>query len=101
MLTITFASAGQVDLTLNEIEEKHNKVFLTKTRCNVRNAAYMLILLFLLSIILVVAKPYAGAALWAQSLFNSTALFFLFWMTLVMTSLTQLIFAIRPDIKDS
>lgn len=100
MLTITLASAGQIHLKLNEIEEKHKRVFLIKTRANVRNGAYCLIGLFLFAVVLVVSKPTLAQAQWVQSAFNGAALFVILWMTLVLTALTRLIFAIKPDIAD-
>lgn len=100
ILTITLASAAQVHLKLNEIEEKYQDIFLTKTRSHVRRGAYWLISLFLVSILLVVAKPILADEVWSQSLFNSAAIFILFFMTLVLGAITQLIFAIKPNIND-
>jgi uncharacterized membrane protein len=100
MLSITLASAAQIHLKLNEIEEKHGRVFLVRTRANVRSGAYFLIMLFLVGVLLVVAKPIIADRSWVQSAFNGAALFVLLWMTLVLTALTRLIFAIKPDLKD-
>src|SRR5690606_5909899 len=57
ILAITLASAGQIHLALNRIEERQQKIFLIKTRAGVRSAAYWLIGLFLLAVVLVVVKP--------------------------------------------
>lgn len=99
ILAITVASAGQLHLTLNQAEERHGKIIFSRTRGGVKSATYMLIALFLLAVILVVAKPaLAGTAAWAQSLFNGVALFIVIWNVLLLLSLTQGIFGIKADL---
>lgn len=95
ILTITLASAGQIHLSLNEIEAKYDGPFLHKTRSGVHSSAYWLIALFLAGAADVILKHYFGGLSW-ESFFNSVALFILFWMVLIMASLTRLIFAIKP-----
>jgi hypothetical protein len=95
ILTITLASAGQIHLSLNEIESRHGEAFLHKTRAGVHSSAYCLIALFLAAVVTVTCKHYFDVPPW-EAFFNSAALFILFWMVLIMTSLTRLIFAIKP-----
>ena len=98
MLTKTLASAGQIHLTLNSIEEKKNRVIFRKTRSNVKAASYGLIALFLALIVLVTIKPYILKIAWAETIINGFAIFFLVWTSYIMISLTQLIFTIQPEV---
>lgn len=99
ILAITLASAGQMHLTLNQIEEKHNQLAFQRTRSGIKSAAYFLIALFLFAVVLVVAKPLVAHAPWAQSLCNGFALIAVLWNVLILISLTQGIFAIKPEFK--
>jgi hypothetical protein len=96
ILTITLASAGQLHLTLNEAEARVGRPFLQKTRAGVHSSAYWLIGLFLIAVVLLILKPYFDSSGPWQAFFNSAAVFILFWMILIMTSLTALVFAIKP-----
>jgi hypothetical protein len=98
ILTITLASAGQIHLTLNEIEARHDGPFLTRTRAGVHDSAYWLIAHFLASVAVVTTKHYFESVE-SQAIFNAIALLILFWMVLIMTSLTRLIFAIKPHYR--
>lgn len=100
VLTITSASAGQIHLSLNEIESRVGRAFLHNTRAGVHSSSYWLIGLFFASVMVVVIKPYFLFSISGQSFFNSLALFILFWMVLIMASLTRLVFAIRPHFGD-
>lgn len=95
ILIITLASAGQIHLSLNDIESKVGHAFLHKTRSGVHGSVCWLIGLFIGSVVLVVIKPFFHGSAPMESLFNGTALFVLFWMVLIMASLTRLIFAIK------
>lgn len=98
ILAITVASAGQLHLTLNQAEERRGKIIFTRTRPGVRQATYMLIVLFIAAVVLVVIKPIMAGGPWAQSLFNGFALFIVVWNVLLLLSLTQGIFGIKADI---
>ena len=101
VLTITLASAAQIHLALNEVENKAKKVIFTKTRSGVHSSSYWLIGLFFLSILVALVKPYFMASIPWQSFFNGAALFILFWMVLIMASLMRLVFAIKPNFDGS
>jgi hypothetical protein len=96
VLTITLASAGQLHLTLNDVEARFGRQFLHKTRAGVHSSAYWLIGLFLGAVVAVVLKPYFLSSVAGQAFFNGASLFILFWMVLIMASLTRLVFAIKP-----
>lgn len=99
ILTITLASAAQIHLALNDVETRRGRLFLHKTRAGVRVAAYWLIWQFLAAVVVVLIKPYF-LSLEGQSFFNCAALFILFWMVLIMASLMQLVFALKPHFED-
>ena len=101
ILAITLASAAQLHLTLNQIEERHRTrhAFLS-TRANIRQGAYFLIGAFIFGSVLVTAKPHLGKAEWAEALINGMALILLIWNALVLLALTQAVFALEPDVPE-
>lgn len=99
ILTITLASAGQIHLSLNEIESRVGRQFLHKTRSGVHSSAYWLIALFLGAVVVAVIKPYFLSSVAGQAFFNGISLLILFWMVLIMLSLTRLVFAIKPHFE--
>lgn len=101
ILAITLASAAQLHLTFNQIEESyHQKGGLARTRARVHSAAYWLIGSFATAVVLVVVKPLLAGPAWAQSLFNGAALFILLCNILILISITQQTFLIEPRIDD-
>ncbi|TKT80018.1 hypothetical protein [Aquamicrobium sp. LC103] len=99
IVTITLASAGQLHLSLNQIEEKHqNKNSFVDTRTGIRRAAFALIWLFVFSVALVIFKPILATNDWSQTLFNGTAILVVVWNVLILTALTEAVFALKPDL---
>ena len=99
IVTITLASAGQLHLSLNQIEEKHqNKNSFVDTRVGIRRAAFALIWLFVFSVALVIFKPILATNDWSQTLFNGTAILVVVWNVLILTALTEAVFALKPDL---
>jgi len=99
ILAISLASAANLHLEFNKIEERYNKKGLTKSRDGIKRATYWLISLFLIGIVVVVVKPVVGSSDLGEAIFNSLGLFVLFWNVLVLSSLVQAAFAITPEIK--
>lgn len=99
ILAITLASAGNIHLTLNTLEEAAGKIFLMATRQAVKSSAYSLIFVFGLAVLLVTIKPHVGDSETATSLVNGFALILLLVNILVLTDLTQLVFRIGPMMK--
>jgi hypothetical protein len=96
ILAITIASAGQLHLTLNEVERLYKSPgAFNKTRRGVHSAAYVLIGLFLAALAVVLIKPLVPSAEWSQSIFNGLAVVILIWNALILISITQTIFAIK------
>lgn len=100
ILAITLASAGNLHLSLNQIEERHNRHGFERTRRSIRMAASFLIGLFLIAVMLMVTKAQLGQSPWSQSLFNGFALIILLWNVLLLVSLTQVAFAIKAEIVE-
>jgi uncharacterized protein YacL len=100
IMTITLASAASLHLEFNKFEERAKKRFLTKTRRNVMQGAYGLIFGFLLAVVIVVFKPLLPPSEGAQAVANGLALIVLLFNVLILLDLTQLAFAIQPQIDD-
>lgn len=101
IVTITLASAANIHLKFNDIEEKYRTPGgLRGTRGRVHQASFWLISLFLSAIVVVVVKPYFIGVIWAESLLNGLSLLILFWHVLIMISITRLIFSLKPDVGD-
>lgn len=101
IVTITLASSANLHLTLNQIEERHQtKNAFLETRGGVRSAAYALIVLFVVALLLVVAKPLLATAEWSETIFNGSALLVIVWNVLILIALMEAVFGLRPDIKD-
>lgn len=99
ILAITLASAANLHLTFNQIEERYKHLGgLAKTRANVHRGAYCLIILFVLAVGLVVVKPLITHDDWAQALTNGAALIIILWNVLILISLTRMAFAIQPEV---
>lgn len=101
-LAVTLASAAQIHLAFNRIEEQHRvRNALEKARRELRQSTYWLISLFVAGVAVVAIKPVAsGDSATAQTFFNMLALFVLLWHVLIMVSLTQLVFTIEPEFFD-
>jgi len=99
ILAITLASAGQLHLTFNKIEEDYKqKNALNSARRSVQSAAYWLIGLFLFAVTLVVVKPLVATTPWSQTLFNGFAIVILIAYVLALIDLLKTTFAIGPKI---
>lgn len=100
-LAVTLASAAQVHLKFNEIEEKYKvRNALEKTRAELRGSTFWLIWLFAVGVVLVTIKPVAACNASFEAFFNLAALLVLLWHVLLLVSLTDLVFAIEPEFVD-
>lgn len=100
IMTITLASAANLHLEFNKIEERYQRHGLTKTRRGVVQGAYCLIFLFLFAVGLVVLKPLFPYSDGIEAVISGLALITLLFNVLILLDLTQLAFAIQPEIKD-
>ncbi len=100
ILAITLASASQIHLTLNRIEETYQKRRFVKTRRNIKQAATWLIVLFACAVALLTVKSALPVQPTYQAVTNGLALLIVLIVILILVDLTQLIFAIEAIIKD-
>jgi hypothetical protein len=94
ILAITLASAAQLHLEFNKIEEKAGREILNKSRTAVRGAAYGLIGLFLVGSFLSVVKSIVCHTERAQATVNGLCLFVLFFNIIILVEIIQAAFAI-------
>jgi hypothetical protein len=100
IMTITLASAANLHLELNRIENAVRRPILNKTREAVKQSAFSMIICFAFAVVAVVVKPHLPKTEIAISLVNGSALLIVLFNILVLTDLTKLAFSIRPIYKE-
>jgi hypothetical protein len=100
ILAITLASASQVHLTLNRIEEHYQRKFLVATRTNLKQDTIWLIIFFACAVVLLVVKSMVPQTPVFQAIINSLAIILVLLNILVLVDLTQLVFAIEAIIDE-
>ncbi len=93
VVTITLASAANLHLELNRLEDEYEERF-PEARWANRSYAYLLIWLFILAIFLVVCKPIFASSPFEQALFNGAAIMIVLVNVLSLMDLTGAIFQI-------
>nr|WP_087576021.1 hypothetical protein [Sphingomonas sp. CDS-1] len=104
VVTITLASAGNLHLELNKIQDR-TKLPFNRTRKAIKLSAYSLICIFMLAGALVIIKPMFGADMRATAACNSVAIVLIFFSLFVLIDLTRTVFAIPasstlPEVSD-
>ena len=99
IVAITLASAANLHLEFNKIEDLAQKEFLLRTRMSVRRSASWLIGLFALAFLIVLIKPMMLVGDISTSLINGLAVLIVIFNILVLIDLTQLVFKIEPLFK--
>ena len=105
VVTITLASATNLHLELNKLEQEKGKRGFPQTRASIKRSAVALITMLVIAVVLTVAKPLVmlpdpHQLQIAQSLFNGAALLIVLFNVLVLIDLTQSAFLIGPNLKD-
>ena len=101
IVTITLASAANLHLELNKLEEPVRKRVFGPTRAAIKMSAYWLIAVLLIAFVLVVAKPLViertatEAQDSAASWFNSASMLIVLFSVLVLADLTQQVALLR------
>jgi hypothetical protein len=99
-LAITLASAANIHLAFNKIEEDFDTPGgLARSRSDLKQNAFALISLFLGAVALVLIKPVAASVPVGEAVFNMAAIGILLWHVLLLLSLVQLVFAIPPQFR--
>ncbi len=99
IVAITLASAANLHLQFNQIEDSVKRTILIKTRIAIKRSAFWLIGLFSLGFLLVMIKPLLPTNEISMSLVNGAAILIVIFNILVLTDLTQLAFNIPPIFK--
>lgn len=100
VVTITLASAANLHLELNKMEEKIQKRIFAKTRISLKKSAFWLIGMLVIGIVLASTKSLVCSTETAQSFFNGACLLIVLFNVLVLIDLTQTAFALEPSIKN-
>lgn len=96
ILAITLASAANLHLEFNNIENIVKTTFLSRTRSAVKKSAFSLIILFVIAVTVVVVKPLVISNENSEAFMNGAALLIVIFNMLVLTDLTFLVFSIEP-----
>lgn len=97
LVTITLASAANLHLELSKMEQRIKKEVFQKTRCAIKKSSYWLIIMLVFAIILISVKSLAAESDIYLALVNSGCLIILVFNILVLSDITQTIYAIRPN----
>jgi len=103
IVTITLASAGNLHLELNKLQDRC-KLNFRRTRRSIKLSSYSLILIFAVSCALVIIKPMLGKDMRATAACNSIAIVLIMFSLFVLIDITRTIFSIPasstvPEIK--
>ena len=96
IMAITLASAANLHLEFNKIEDAAKKTILSGTRAKVKTSSFFMIYLFILAVVVVVVKPHFTVSEVTTSFFNGLALLIVIFNILVLVDLTKLVFSIQP-----
>jgi hypothetical protein len=101
VVTITLASAANIHIELNRIEEKIQKKIFINVRASLKKSAYYLVFILMASVFLVALKPVlAENDIFIHSIFNSFAIFLILFCTLTLLDITSAAFSIPSIVKD-
>lgn len=99
IVAITLASAANLHLEFNKIEDMAKREILPRTRAKVKLSSIWLIALFALGFLTVTVKPLIPYSEISTSLVNGIAVLIVIFNILVLIDLTQLVFRIEPIYK--
>jgi hypothetical protein len=95
VVTITLASAANLHLEINKLQDEIEEDF-AEARTAIRLSAYSLIGAFILAGALVMTKPTADVSQTTTALFNSGAIIILVFSACLLADLTAAVFDIPP-----
>ncbi|MBJ6127596.1 hypothetical protein [Microvirga splendida] len=98
IVTITLASAANLFIELNKLEEKIEMAVFSASKKHVKDSAFSLIGLLIASLTIVVVKPlFESFGPTAQALSNGMALTTILVSVLILIDLTQAAFSLDPN----
>lgn len=101
IVTITLASAANMHLEFNRLEEEAQKEAFADARQAVKCYAALLLTVFALAFILVVLKPICGVGHRSSAVFNSFAIVFVTLSFMSLADLTLAIFNLKPRFENA
>lgn len=96
IVTITLASAGNLFIELNKLEDRADQSIFTKTKRSVKDSAFSLIWSLVFALLLVTAKPLFANNDASQAIANAGALTIILFSILILVDLTVAAFNIDP-----
>ncbi|MDI1363996.1 MAG: hypothetical protein PSX79_03900 [bacterium] len=96
VVTITLASAGNLFIELNKLEDRAEASVFSKTKRSVKASAFSLIWSLVFALILVTVKPLLGPGQGTQAIANAAALTTILFSILVLVDLTVAAFNLDP-----
>lgn len=99
VVTITLASAANLYIELNKLEDKLDEAAFQKSKGDVRDSAYALVSTLVASVGLVIVKPLLVCGDRSAAFINGLAITILIVAIMVMIDLTQAAFNLDPRAK--
>lgn len=99
VVTITLASAANLYIELNKLEDKLDEAAFQKSKADVRQSAYALVTTLVAAVVLVILKPLLVCGERSAAAINGIALTVLIVAIMIMIDLTQAAFSLDPRAK--
>lgn len=96
VVTITLASASNLYIEMRKLEDRVDAGVFANSKRDVRQAAYALLLAFVVAVILVVVKPLLGSGAHIQSVVNGAALTVILFSIITLSEITVASFSLDP-----
>ncbi|WP_126421309.1 hypothetical protein [Asticcacaulis excentricus] len=96
IVTITLASAANLFIEMNKLEDKVDKPVFRKAKDGVKDSSYWLIALLIFSIVVVIVKPLVNTGERSQAIVNGAAITIIIMSVLILIDLTQSAFTLDP-----
>jgi hypothetical protein len=96
IVTITLASAANLFIEMNKLEEKVDEAVFRAAKNDVKHSAYTLVGALIASILLVIIKPLVNCGPIAESLLNGVAITIIIFSVMILIDLTQTAFSLDP-----
>lgn len=100
IVTITLASAANLYIELNKLEDRVDKPIFRSTKRHVRHSAFTLIGALVSALVVVVLKPLLICGRSSEALVNGVAVTTIIISVMVLIDLTQAAFALDPRADD-
>lgn len=96
VVTITLASAANLYLALNSLEDRVDRPIFVRTKNHIRHSAYMLIVMLVCAFVLVIVKPLVVCGERSAAAINGAAISVVWISVLILIDLTKAAFNLDP-----